>query len=732
MTRLRAILTLAVFFIISPAVLQAQQETVDIQSGDAVHDFKSHFTTYTNGVIIKYKGAVLTAESGSFNHDTEEAIADGNVRIFDGDMTWTGDHIRYNFKTHQMVAEQFRTGKVPTFAAGKGLHGDITNRFSTNQVYNATNALITADNVSRPAIKIRAKHIRIIPQQRIEAWNATLYFGEVPVFYLPYYERNLGEHANNFNFTPGYRSSFGPFLLTDYTWYLNEQLDGGMHLDYLEKRGVGAGPDFNYHLGRWGDGTLRYYYLDDHDAGTNAYGMKLPENRQRVYFTYQANPYTNLNVKSVVRDQSDSDVTKDFFEGEYRQDPQLSSFLEVNKFWQNFSLDTYAQPRINDFYQTVERLPDVRFTGFIQQLGDSPLYYESESSVGYYRQLFGETNGPTPPDYSAARADTYHQLTLPQTFFGWLNFTPRAGGRFTYYSKTTGPGATNDEAFRGVFNTGAEVSFKASQVWPGVQDKLLDLDGLRHIVEPSVNYVFVPTPNYQPNQLPQFDSELPSLRMLPLDFPEYNSIDSIDSENVVRFGLQNKLQTKRDGQVEDLLNWEVDTDWRLRPGADQTTFSDVYSDLTFKPRSWIVFQSQTRYDIDGGEWRMALHSLTLQPNNVWSWTIGHFYLRTDNSISPTAWGPGDNAISSSFFFRLNENWGIRSMQHFDAGSGRMQEQYYTIYRDLRSWTAAVTVGLIDNGNGPKDFTAAFTFSLKAKPRFKQGTDTVQPYSLLGN
>ena len=47
------------------------------------------------------------------------------------------------------------------------------------------------------------------------------------------------------------------------------------------------------------------------------------------------------------------------------------------------------------------------------------------------------------PNYSAARADTYHQLLLPWTFFNWLNVTPRVGGRFTYYSAETGPGGTN-------------------------------------------------------------------------------------------------------------------------------------------------------------------------------------------------------------------------------------------------------------------------------------------------
>jgi len=40
--------------------------------------------------------------------------------------------------------------------------------------------------------------------------------------------------------------------------------------------------------------------------------------------------------------------------------------------------------------------------------------------------------------------------------------------------------------------------------------------------------------------------------------------------------------------------------------------------------------------------------------------------------------------------------------------------------------------LRDNGPGhPEDFTVAFTFSLKAHPRFGLGSDSARPYSLLG-
>src|SRR5258708_12238751 len=50
------------------------------------------------------------------------------------------------------------------------------------------------------------------------------------------------------------------------------------------------------------------------------------------------------------------------------------------------------------------------------------------STLFPYTTLFRspETNGPAPPDFGAARADSFHQVVMPETLFGWLNVTPRS------------------------------------------------------------------------------------------------------------------------------------------------------------------------------------------------------------------------------------------------------------------------------------------------------------------
>ena len=702
----------------------------------------------TNGIYVKYGDIVLMADGGSVNSQTLDVVMDGHVRIETGDVLWVGEHATYNLKTRLLHAEEFRTGRAPVFAAGEDLTGDVN-----ANIYTGTNVFITTDDYSDPSVRVVARRIRIIPGKSVEMWNATFWVKGVPVFFFPYYQRNLGPHANNFNFLPGYRSAYGAYSLNNYTWYWNDELDGKLHADYRSKRGVGLGPDFNLHLGRWGEATIRYYYTHDDRplTGTNALvqpvlSVPISETRQRFNLTYQATPYTNVNVKSFVDYQSDPLVEHDFFESAYRDNPQPYSFVEINPYWENWSLDGETTPRVNTFFDEAARLPDVRLTGFRQQVGNTPFYYDSQSSVGYYRNYLAETNpGLDQLQYSAGRADTYHQILLPWTFFNWLNVAPRAGGRLTYYTSETGPQATNNETSRTVFNTGIATSFKSSRLWSDATNACLQVDGLRHVIEPSIDYVYVPAPSATPNQLPQFDSDQPSLLLLPLDFPDYNNIDSVDSQNVLRFGLRNTLETKRDGQIEELLNWNLMLDWRLTPyggtnasglgygnlgsPGPQKTFDDLYSKLSFRPRTWLTVDSQLRQDINTDRLNLAYHQVTFSPSERWSWGLGDWYLAGG---FPTGTNATENLITSTFYYRVNDNYAARIAHYFNTQNGRLQEQDYTLYRDLRSWTCGLTFRVINNINSPVDYTVAFSFSLKFAPRGKVGEDSVRPYSLVGD
>jgi len=743
----------AIFLLLALAfVCQAQQSPPwTIQGSTRQSQWESIGNTnyFTHGALLTNDTSMVTMDKGMENDLNGEVVAEGDVTILDHGHIWRGTNFIYNFKTGEVRADTFKSIQEPFSLAGSHLTG------ASNNVYTATNAVITTDDSSRPAYTIRAKSITIAPGQYFEAHHATLYWGRAPVFYFPYYKRSLGQHPNNWEFEPGYRSIFGPYLLSAYNWYGNGILDGTVHLDVRETRGVAAGPDLALHLGSWGEAAFRYYYADDQKPGADGLGNvpDLKENRQRLAFDYVVHPTTNLTIKAIANYQSDPLVLRDFFEGEFNTNIEPASFAEASQLWRNYTLNVLVQPQLVDFFETVERLPDIKLSGLRQQVGDTPLYYESESSVGYFERLFSSTNSlyyltnytlnpngvflmPTrttnipPSNYSAARADTFHQFTLPETLFGWLNVTPNVGGRLTYYSDVDGPAIHTNEQVRGVFNTGIDVDFKASRVYPDVDNSLLDVHELRHIISPEVDYAYLPAPTRSPSQLPQFDYQSPNLGLLPIDFPDYNDIDSIGEMDVVRLMLRNKLQTKRASGIQDLVNWAVYTDWNLQPGTNKP-WGDMYSDLDFRPRTWLTLNSSTRYDMVSNRWREAIERVTIQPSTTWSLALSYDYLINNDPEFLTYPGenlPGHNLITASFYYRMNENWGLHILEQYEAQYGGLQQQVYSIYRDLRSWTASLMFRVTEGPGQPTDFTVALTFSLKAFPRFGMGSDSDRPGS----
>ena len=153
MTKLRALVPLLSFFLAagSPAqilpVANLRIESLKEGEGRVLFNTRDKTAIGTNGIMVTYGDAVLTADNIIAHLETYEVIASGRVRIQLDDQVWAGEAVRYNFKNRQMQTEHFRTGRSPFFAEGEGLAGNFTNQTYTAT---ATNAYLTTDDIAEP------------------------------------------------------------------------------------------------------------------------------------------------------------------------------------------------------------------------------------------------------------------------------------------------------------------------------------------------------------------------------------------------------------------------------------------------------------------------------------------------------------------------------------------------------------------------------------------------------
>ena len=720
-------------------------------------------TTYENGlatardnVAIHVGDTDIYADYAQYNSSTHEVELRGNVRIYrdrptattanpntrsnkyhveepgQGSSFYLAESGVYNVDTKRVRAINARTESQPYF-----LSGENVTEISENG-YLIRNGSFTTHDAPSPDFHLRAHTIRVYENDRVIFQNVTFYVGKVPIFWWPYLYQSLND-AFSFTVSPAYLSSWGPSLLTQVSFPITENIKARLRLDYRGLRGLAIGFDSTVKYGKEDNSTarLRTYYIQDQDPLLNqtaAPRKNVPTGRYRLSLDDRTNFTDDIYGIANLTKLSDQFVMQDFYQGEFRVDPVPDNVVALTKTDPFYTLTGIARFQANQFFTTTQRLPEVVLDVKRHALFGGPIFYEGETGFANLRLQFPQGSGFE--NYGTTRFDTFHQLTYPNTYFGWLSIVPRVGFRGTYYGETWDLGTTtftppsnplvpdfilppptlanpvkfDGDTFRTVFNTGAEASFKISRTWENVQSGSFGLDGLMHVIQPFTNFSYVSENGPNPLSILQFDRFEPSTQLRAIDFPQFTTIDSIDSWTVLRAGVRNRLETRRDDQT---ITWfELDTffDVNFDNPYDRTAYSNFFNNIRFTPLPWVRFTVNSQVPAFAKGFTEVDTSATVQPFANLQLNVGHRYLN-DNPFF---------ANSSLFvvggYYRIDDNWGIGAQEQYEAATDILEEQRYSIYRDLTSWVASFG-GIIRDNNGVKEYGVLFTVTLKAFPKF---------------
>jgi lipopolysaccharide export system protein LptA len=696
-------------------------------------------TTYENGlatardnVAIHIGNTDIYADYAQYNSSTHDVELRGHVRIYRDTSLYTSESGVYNTETKKIRAINGRTESQPYFLTGANVTSISDNG------YLVRDGTFTTHDSSKPDFHLHARKIRIYEEDRVIFQYVTAYLGNVPIFWWPYLYQSL-DNAFSFTISPAYYSTWGPSLLTQVTFPITDDIQGRVRLNYYGRRGLGIGFDPTIEYGKDKSSTAKFktFYINDQNPDinqTNETRQEVPNDRYRLSLEDRTNFTDDIYGIANITKLSDQYVMQDFYQGEFRVDPVPDNVVALTKTNPVFTLTGIARFQANEFFTTTERLPEVVLDVKRHALFGGPIFYEGETGFANLQLQFPEGAGFE--NYGTERFDTFHQLTYPNTYFGWLSIVPRVGFRGTYYGKTWDLGSTtfippsnplvpdfilppptlanpvkfDGDTFRTVFNTGAEASFKISRTWENVQSRTFGLDGLMHVIQPFTDFSYVKENGPNPTSILGFDRFQPSTQLRAIDFPQFTTIDSIDSWTVWRVGVRNRLETRRDDLTVTWLELDTFFDVNFDNPYDRTDYSNFFNNLRFTPLPWMSFTINSQVPAFAKGFTEVDTYASVQPMANLQLNVGHRYLNSnpffDNSSLFVVGG----------YYRINDNWGVGVQEQYEATTSTLEEQRYSVYRDLTSWVASFG-GVIRDNSGVKEYGVLFTVTLKAFPKF---------------
>jgi lipopolysaccharide assembly outer membrane protein LptD (OstA) len=751
--RVYLITLLCSFFVCLASPLRSAD--VQISADQMEHTTDSRIAKAKGNVEITYLDVTLTCDEAMLDQNTMDCTASGNVIVTMKDQgSWKAPSLKINLKSKDFSFGPYRLDTEVWHLGGEGGNG-------ADNIHQLHDSWLSTCDCPEPHYSLKAKSVKYNQSERtFTAKHVTLRVADFPIFYLPVLWGSTDNTAGTI-FRPGYSGRRGAYLRLGRIWTHGPAGSSQLYVDAMSKRGFGIGQETTFATDKREIRT-QLYGIHDNAPSETADGwdrrFKTTEDRYRLHL-YMREQFTDgLSLRVNLDALSDISMLEDWFRSDYRHWRETKSFatLAYDNSWMNAELT--LMPRINTFSTLAEKLPELKLTIPHLALGETGLVYRSENSAGFYsmkwrnnerdrRELIpvGEyINGlhGDPQDYSAFRADTLQILTMPLDM-EYLTLTPRAAFRVTGYSRSsrakisqeqiadnldadnpdrtanTAPVRNYDRLGGSIVRFAGELGMEArTRIYSGWQDftmPLSDANGIRHIIEPYVNYTFAPDPSEDRDNIYFFDE-----------------VDRLEKQHFVRLGLDQFWQTREEnGEHRTLLSLETYMDTHMdKDEVSGEYMADLGIRLGFAPRKDLRTWAATLQDI--GDGNIMRGEVGIRYGQEESWQFSLKYIYRNGHLSRSAYSMASDisdffgesgyikkhfedsdTLNASLNIPINERTSFEVEAEYDFEENRLAEHYYYLTRQLHCWTMVTGCGW-DYG----DFEFIIMLRLTAFPKVK--------------
>jgi LPS-assembly protein len=312
-------------------------------------------------------------------------------------------------------------------------------------------------------------------------------------------------------------------------------------MDAATSKGFGGGIEQRAVLGEktWIKG-YGYFAEEERSFFEDEYTDEEDRDRTRWMWDIEGEHYVSdsLYGKTQVTQVSDRQFFKDYGEesrrsrSEFetvslRSQEKIESVLFVNKNWDRSNLVgeiNHYNNLIESDRTTLQRVPKVSFSSARQPLPFSPLFFDADTSYGYFRRREG---------VQGHRFDLHPSLSLPINYRNFFKFLPEIGFReVVAFDLDRSSGQDDNEA---LFDVYGELSTTLLKIF-NVQGRRVEK--LKHSIEPRLTYLYVP----------DVDQE---------DFPTFDFLERFYERNMLTYSITNRLTGKMRGDDGTLSEYEI-------------------------------------------------------------------------------------------------------------------------------------------------------------------------------
>lgn len=707
-------------------ILGAQMPNVNVEEDlPQLESDEQEFDADTNSLIAKGNAELshgnILLKSGTviFEQDNNTLKARQNVQLTREAFRILSDEAQYDYFHRSFEAGDFRLGRYPIFLEGAQIRGN-------DEEIEVTDGTLYFQEPDPYAFNIKADKYYVRDSETLAVDGATFRVGEVPFFYLPHFEQNLQDEAPiSYKGDAGYQSNLGAFLQNQLLVRLYPELKLGANLDGYTKRGFLGGPvgEYNWTAPEYSvdfmAGSIDTGFIHDlgsaSDRGFDTLARPIGRNRNFIEWRHLGEINGNIDLTSTLSWWSDSEVTRDFRPGLFYDNQIPDSFAQASYRGENFVTGVFLRYQPNDWELVAQRMPEVSFdllptelfeTGVYQRFNADLVVLQEKSPTGLFKEA------------RSTRFNTYYGWSRPTQLNDWMTATPVIGGMLTHYWDVY----YRDGYFTRVLGeVGMDVELLATGLWD-VKNKFWEIDGLRHVFKPVMQYRYIPGAQAGNTLIPKIDTRAAfSTYLEPIGLANKRNIDDLYAENTLRYGIENAIQTRAKGYgsynlAEFNIYHELHFDERpaefiinppyrpfYRPG--ESFASDIFTELTVRPAYWFTSSVFIRIDPNSPDIDEVSTRTRIVDGEEWSVYMGSNLVRDVPGAQIDQYLIGGD-------YRINERNFLRAEFRIDAELGELVEQYYSWRtRFANSWDVELQLGYLQGATREDGIQAKVRVSL---------------------